>query len=124
MSRPSQVRRLFPHFALAVMALVIAVIGTLRIEQWVLRRRGERLLADIQQIELRKTSFEDAQSCPVAGAKEASIYFCRARNGFLPPVPHTVKLGTSEERFGRRTNRQSTVNRETCTPRSARGCVL
>jgi hypothetical protein len=62
MSRPSQVRRRFGYFVLAVMAVLVIVVGTLRIQQWVLRHRAERLLAEIQQIELRKTSFEDAQN--------------------------------------------------------------
>ncbi|HKM83301.1 MAG TPA: hypothetical protein VJY15_20365 [Candidatus Acidoferrum sp.] len=61
MSRRSQIRRLLWYLAPAVMGLLIIVFGTLRIQQWVLRHRAERLLADIQQIELRKTSFEDAQ---------------------------------------------------------------
>ncbi len=43
------------------MGVLIILFGTLRIQHWVLRHRAERLLADIQQVELRKTSFEDAQ---------------------------------------------------------------
>jgi len=43
------------------MAVLVMAVAILRIQQWVLRQRAERLLADIQQIELRKTSFEDAQ---------------------------------------------------------------
>jgi hypothetical protein len=61
MSRPSRVRRLLWYLALALIAVLIIVVGTLRIQQWALRHRAERLLADIQQIELGKTSFEDAQ---------------------------------------------------------------
>jgi hypothetical protein len=59
--QPSQVRRFLRYFALAVLAALVLQIATLRIQQWVLRQRAERLLVDIQQIELRKTSFEDAQ---------------------------------------------------------------
>jgi len=43
------------------MGVLSILFGTLRIQHWVLRHRAERLLADIQQVELRKTSFEDAQ---------------------------------------------------------------
>lgn len=53
--------RLRRSLAFATMAMVVIVVATLRIQQWVLRNRAERLLDDIQQIELRKTSFEDAQ---------------------------------------------------------------
>ena len=60
MSRSSKPRFL-RNLAVAAIALVIIAVTTLRIQQWVLRNRAERLLTDLQQIELRKTSFEDAQ---------------------------------------------------------------
>jgi hypothetical protein len=62
MPRPSRLRRFLCYFVLPVLGALVIVMGTLRIQQWVLRHRAERLLADIQQIELRKTSFEDAQN--------------------------------------------------------------
>lgn len=60
LSRSSKLR-LLRCFALTAVTVLVIAVGTLRIQQWVLRQRAERLLADIQQIELRKTSFEGAQ---------------------------------------------------------------
>lgn len=68
MSQSSKLRFLRKVVLAATTVLVIAV-ATLRIQQWALRNRAERLLADIQQIELRKTSFEDTQKLFVHWSK-------------------------------------------------------
>lgn len=60
MSRSPELR-LLRYFALTTIPVLVMVVGILRTQQWILRHRAERLLAEIQQIELRKTSFEDAQ---------------------------------------------------------------
>jgi hypothetical protein len=54
--------RIFFYLGLSVLAVLALVVGVLRYQQRILRHRAERLLADIQQIDLRKTSFEDAQT--------------------------------------------------------------
>lgn len=61
MSQTSWAPRLLWYLALALVSVLFIAVGALRIQQWVLRNRAGRLLADIRQVELRKTSFEDAQ---------------------------------------------------------------
>ena len=46
---------------IAVGALVIALAGLMVIQQVVSRRRAERLLADVRELQLRKSTWEDAQ---------------------------------------------------------------
>lgn len=61
MSQTSWVPRLLWYFGLALVSVLFVAVGALRIQQRVLQNRAGRLLADIRQIELRKTNFDDAQ---------------------------------------------------------------
>jgi len=62
MSRPFSTLRFLRYFVLVVSGVLFVLVASVRIQQWVLRHRAERLLAEIQQIELRKTSFEDVRT--------------------------------------------------------------
>jgi hypothetical protein len=50
-------------YAVLLVAVSLAVLGlgAIQAQQWYLRYRSERLLADIRALELRKSTFEDAQ---------------------------------------------------------------
>jgi hypothetical protein len=47
--------------AIAILAPIICLIAVVRIQQYVLRWRAERLLADIRQIQMGKSTWADAQ---------------------------------------------------------------
>ena len=53
--------RLFRIAALAVLAIVFSLFAFVRIQQYVLRWRAERLLADIREIQMGKSTWADAQ---------------------------------------------------------------
>lgn len=44
-----------------VLLVIILLAGAIRLDQYVLRRRGERLQADIRVLELRKSTYADAR---------------------------------------------------------------
>lgn len=47
--------------AIAILAPIVCLIATVRIQQYVLRWRAEQLLADIRQIQMGKSTWADAQ---------------------------------------------------------------
>jgi hypothetical protein len=56
---PSRTRRFLRSFVIALIVLLVIVVVTPRVQRWVLRNRAEQLLTDLQEVELRKTSFDD-----------------------------------------------------------------
>lgn len=61
MARPHTIRRVLIRIAFSLLGLMIILVLAIQIQLRVLRYRAEHLLADIQSLELRKTSWQDAQ---------------------------------------------------------------
>lgn len=53
--------RLIAYCALGLFAAYLALAAALHIQQYVLRRRAERLLADVQSLRVRQATFDQAQ---------------------------------------------------------------
>jgi hypothetical protein len=57
-----QVRRFFLYGLLTFFAVIVSLAGALRVETYVRRGRSEQLLSDILSIQLRRTTFEQADA--------------------------------------------------------------
>jgi len=61
MARPHLLRRILFRVALGLFAVMLIFVLAIQIQLHILRNRAEHLLADIQSLELRKTSWQEAQ---------------------------------------------------------------
>jgi hypothetical protein len=63
---------------LGIGAVVVALLaGAIRLDQYVLRRRAERLLSDIRSLELRKSTYADARRLEDRWLDESKEAVCR-----------------------------------------------
>src|SRR3954453_18631427 len=59
-----QTRTMLRLLAWVIAGLVVAVLipaGAIRVDQYLLRRKAERLLADLKSLEMRKSTYHDAR---------------------------------------------------------------
>ena|ERR1700719_1078613 len=74
--------------ALSLCAVLFLILLASQVEQHVFRRRAELLLSQVQPLELRKTTWQDVQSCSVAGALQP--------NRGLFPYPPVLSHGSTK----------------------------
>ena len=56
-----RILRLFGWLLTGLVVLIALLAGAIRVDQYLLRRRTERLQTDIRSLELRKGTYEDAR---------------------------------------------------------------